>query len=262
MVPKKVFFTNGVGKHKEKELIDDYCKSKNRLIFLDYDGTLIRFFDRPEDAKPTDDILDVLEKLASDKKNELVIISGRARKTIDEWFDIDMSFVAGHGAWTKEGRGEWEKAKNLNDSDWKSKVRPIFEKYVETTPGSLIEEKDFSLAWHFRGVDSTTSHKRARTLVKELEFVHSMNLQLLDVSEVVEVMNAGVDKSTAALHWIEKPGWDFILAIGDDWTDENTFSVLPAAAYSIKVGPLPSQARFRMESPDMVMKFLKKLIEA
>jgi trehalose 6-phosphate synthase/phosphatase len=246
---------------KEKELIEDYRKSKKRLIFLDYDGTLIRFFDRPEDAKPTREILDVLEKLGSDEKNEVVLISGRSRKDIDDWFDIDMSFVGGQGAWTKERRGEWKKAKNLNESDWKSKVRPILEKYVETTPGSLIEEKDFSLAWHFRGVDPEISLKRPRELVEELKFVHSMNLQLLDVNNVIEVMNAGIDKSTAALRWIKKKEWDFILAIGDDWTDENTFSVLPIIAYSIKVGPRPSQARFTLDSPPFVLWLLKELVK-
>ena len=244
---------------KEKELIEDYRKSKERLIFLDYDGTLVPFFDRPEDAWPRREVLDILEKLASDEKNEVILISGRSRNNLEDWFDIDLSFVAGQGAWTKERRGEWKKAKNLNDSDWKSKVRPIFEKYVETTPGSLIEEKDFSLAWHFRGVDSGLSLERPRKLVEELEFVHSMNLQLLNVSEVIEVMNAGIDKSTAALHFVEKRDWDFIMALGDDWTDEDTFSVLPPTAYTIKVGARPSQARFSLDSYPFVLWLLKEL---
>lgn len=247
---------------KEKELIEDYRKSSQRLIFLDYDGTLVSFFDRPEDAKPTHEILDILKKLASDEKNEVVLISGRGRKNIAKWFDIDINInlVAGHGAWMKEKGGDWEKTKNLN-TDWKEEIRPILEKYTDITPGSFIEEKDFSLAWHYRGVSSDLSLSRPRELVDELEFVYSMNLQLLDVNNVVEVMNAGIDKSTVASRFVEKKEWDFIMALGDDWTDEDTFSVLPIKAYSIKVGPRPTQARFSLDSYPFVLWLLKELVE-
>jgi trehalose 6-phosphate synthase/phosphatase len=245
---------------KEKELLKDYLKSRKRLIFLDYDGTLVRFFDRPEDAKPTDEILDVLEKLASDEKNEVVLISGRSREDIDDWFDIDMSLAAGHGTWLKEKGGDWKKEKYLSD-DWKEEVRPIFEKYVDTTPSSFIEEKDFSLAWHFRMIEPDLALERPRELVEELKFMDDLNLQLMQVNEVIEVMDACVDKSTAALHFLEKKEWDFILAMGDDWTDEDTFSVLPEDAYTLKVGARPSQARFTIDSPPFVLKLLKKLAD-
>jgi trehalose 6-phosphate synthase/phosphatase len=245
---------------KEKELLEDYRKSNQRLILLDYDGTLTPFFDKPEDARPTDEVLDVLGKLASNEKNEVILISGRSRENIEDWFDIDMSFVAGHGVWMKEKGGDWEGIKDLSN-DWKSDIRPIFEKYVDITPGSFIEEKDFSLAWHFRAVDSELSLSRPRGLIDELKFIHSMNLQILEVNEVIEVMNAGVDKSTAASRWVEKKNWDFILAMGDDWTDEDTFSVLPQTAYSIKVGPRPSQARFSLDSYPFVLWLLKELVK-
>lgn len=243
---------------KEKELVDDYRKSKERLILLDYDGTLVPFFDRPEDARPNDDVLEVLEKLASDEKNELVLISGRGRENIDDWFKTDINFVAGHGVWMKERGGEWEKAKHLS-SDWKREVRPVLEKYVDSTPGSFIEEKDFSLAWHFRMVNPELSLTRPRELVDDLKFIHSRNLQMMDVNEVIEVMSAGVDKSTATSKWLKKKEWDFIMAIGDDWTDEDTFSVLPKTAYTIKVGPRPSQARFNLDSYPFVLWLLKEL---
>lgn len=245
---------------KEKELVRDYRESSQRLILLDYDGTLTPFFDKPEDAKPSDGVLDVLEKLASDEKNEVVLISGRGRENINEWFDIDMGYVAGHGIWVKEKNRGWEKAKRLS-ADWKSKVRPIFEKYVDITPGSFIEEKGFSIAWHFRRVDSELSLTRPGELVDDLKFIHSLNLQMLEVNEVIEVMNAGVNKSTAASRFLEKKDWDFILAIGDDWTDEDTFSVLPKTAYTIKVGPRPSQARFSLDSYPFVLWLLKELVE-
>ena len=83
----------------------------------------------------------------------------------------------------------------------------------------------------------------------------------MNVNEVIEVMNAGVDKSIATLRFLEKSDWDFIMAIGDDWTDEDTFSVLPKTAYSIKVGARPTQARFSLDSVPFVLWLLRRLID-
>jgi trehalose 6-phosphate synthase/phosphatase len=245
---------------KEKELIKDYRKSTQRLILLDYDGTLVPFFDKPEDARPGSEVLELLEKLASDKKNEVILISGRSRDDIDNWFDVDMSYVAEHGVWMKEKNGGWEKSVPLN-ADWKSEVRPVFEKYVDKTPGSFIEEKAFSLAWHFRRIDPELMLTRPGELVDDLKFIHSLNLQMMEVNEVIEVMNAGVDKGRATSRWLKKKEWDFILALGDDWTDEDTFSILPKTAYTIKVGPRPSQARFSVDSYPFVLWLLKEFVK-
>ncbi len=65
-------------------------------------------------------------------------------------------------------------------------------------------------------------------------------------NKVVEVRNAGVDKGTAALHFLSKNRFDFVLAVGDDSTDEDSFRVVPETAYSIKIGITQSYARFNL----------------
>jgi trehalose 6-phosphate synthase/phosphatase len=245
---------------KEKELVSDYRESNKRLILLDYDGTLTPFFDRPEDASPTEDVLKLLEKLAADPKNELVLISGRSRNNIEKWFEINASYVAGHGAWIKEKGKGWEIIEPLRN-DWKKEIRPILERYVDRTPGSSIEEKKFSLAWHYRNVDPESRLDRIAELADDLKIIASLNLQILEENHVIEVINAGINKGRAASRWTGKKDWDFILAMGDDWTDEDTFSVLPKTAYTIKVGPRPSQARFSLDSYPFVLWLLKELVE-
>jgi trehalose 6-phosphate synthase/phosphatase len=54
--------------------------------------------------------------------------------------------------------------------------------------------------------------------------------------------------------------WDFILALGDDWTDEDIFKILPPSAYSIKVGFKTTQARFYIESTEVCRNLLRELI--
>ncbi len=245
-------------KNKTK-LVSDYRKSKQRLILLDYDGTLIPFFERPEEARPGDYILKLLETFAMEPGNEVVLISGRDRDTMEKWFSMNMSYAAEHGAWIKEKGKEWETIAPLNN-DWKENIRPILELYVDRIPGSFIEEKEFSIAWHYRKADLGSGVEGARELADNL-VAAGPDLHVLEENKVVEVVSAGINKGIVASYWIEKKEWDFVLAMGDDQTDEGVFDVLPKTAYSIKVGPGPSQARFNLGSPLSVLSLLKEFVE-
>lgn len=245
-----------------RKLINDYRKAERRLLLLDYDGTLIPFSGKPGDTRPDDDLLKLLEKLSTNKKNEVVLISGRDKDTLERWFgNLNLGFASEHGAWIKDKKNKkWETLEPLT-SDWKDKMRPILEQYTDRTPGSFIEEKDFSLVWHYRRSNPELSAMRAGELVDELvNFTANLGLQVLEGSKVVEIKNAGINKGRAALRWMEKEKWDFILAIGDDHTDEDVFEVLPERAYSIKVGLGPSLARFNLRSSGDVVSLLKELI--
>lgn len=247
------------------KLVSDYRKSKRRLLLFDYDGTLVPFFGKPEEAKPSNEILKLLKKLAEDQKNEVVLISGRDKDTLESWFgNLNLSLVAEHGVWLKEsvrppGGKEWELIEPLT-SDWKEKIRPILELHVDRTPGSFIEEKNFSLAWHYRKADLGLSLMRARELMDNLiNLTANLNLEVLEGNKVIEVKNAGINKSRVTLRWISKKSWDFILAVGDDWTDEDIFAVLPDEAYSLKVGLTPTKAKFNLNSVMDVRLLLKDL---
>ena len=74
--------------------------------------------------------------------------------------------------------------------------------------------------------------------------------------------NTNINKGQAALKWVQKKTWDFILAIGDDVTDEDIFKVLPARARSIKVGFSTTAAKFNLRSPSQVISLLKEIIKS
>jgi len=244
-----------------KKLIDDYVKSANRLILLDYDGTLVPFRKRPQEARPDAELLTLLQALAQHPQNEVVIISGRGRDTLDKWFeDLKVDLVGEHGAWIKEKETAWEIIEPLK-KDWKKQIRPTLELYVDRTPGSFIEEKEFSLIWHYRKVDPELASVRAKELENVLlHITTNLPLEVVKGNKVIEVKNAGIHKGRAVLHWISKKKWDFILAIGDDVTDEDMFAVLPESAYSIKVGLGSSQAKFNLDSVTDIRLLLKQLV--
>jgi trehalose 6-phosphate synthase/phosphatase len=244
----------------QRRLTRDFQNSAKALLLLDYDGTLVPFSPKPAQAVPGARLLKLLEKLSKNHRTEAVIISGRDKNTLEEWFGgLNLGLVAEHGVWIKEKGGGWETIETLT-SDWKKEVHPILESWVDRTPGSFVEEKEFSLVWHYRKASPRLGELRARELINNLSnTVASLNLQLLEGNKVVEVKNAGINKGRAALRWISREKWDFILALGDDWTDEDTFKALPSTAWSIKVRFGTSAARFSLSSPSEATSLLRRL---
>lgn len=177
----------------------------------------------------------------------MIINSGRDRKTLDDWFaNLEIGLVAGHGVWLKPKGEDWKLIKPL-ENGWKPNLLPLLEVYVDRLPGSFIEEKEFSLAWHYRACQPELASVRAKELVDYLvDFSSSRDLQVLHGNKVVEIRCAGVNKGTAALFWLSKGEYDFVLAVGDDWTDEDLFRVLPEKAYSIRVGIGHTYTRFNL----------------
>jgi trehalose 6-phosphate synthase/phosphatase len=242
----------------KKKLLRDYARAPKRLLLLDYDGTLIPFFGKPEEAQPGGELTQLLERLSADPKNEVVLLSGRAKETLEEWFGaLDIGLVAEHGVWIKEKN--WEMIEPLTEH-WKQEIRPILELYMDRTPGALIEEKDFSLVWHYRKASPELSAIRARELIDELvTLTANLNLQILEGSKVVEIKNSGINKGRAALRWIAREQWGFLMAVGDDRTDEDMFEVIPGRGYSLKVGLSSSLARFNLKSHEDVLSLLGEL---
>jgi len=245
-----------------KKLVNEYKKSSKRLFLLDYDGTLVGFAGKPEKAGPDKKLGSLLKALASEPKNEVVIISGRDKATLDYWLGgLNASLIAEHGAWIKEKDSEWQVIEPLRN-DWKDTIRPILELYTDRTPGSFIEEKDYSLVWHFRRSDPELAYLRSQELRDAvLNLTANLDIGVFEGSKILEVKNIGISKGQAAELWLTRQDWDFVLAAGDDYTDEDLFAVLPANAYSIKVGYSISKARFNLDSVYELRLLLEELIK-
>jgi trehalose 6-phosphate synthase/phosphatase len=244
------------------QLLGDYQAAKQRLILLDYDGTLVGFHPNPQRAEPGQELRLLLASLAALPNTRVVIISGRDKGTLERWLgDLPLDFIAEHGVWLRTAGEEWELFHPMNN-DWKRDMRPVLELYVARTAGSFIEEKDYSLVWHYRRVDNDLGVVRARELLSHLSFMTAnTDLQVMEGNKVLEIKSAGINKGTAAGRWLERYNPDFTLALGDDRTDEDTFRALPSTAYTIRVGTgARSLARFNLASPMEVRKLLRKLL--
>jgi trehalose 6-phosphate synthase/phosphatase len=243
-------------------LVGAYRKAKKRLLLLDYDGTLVPFAPTPMDATPTAESLELLKQLTADPNNNVVVISGRDKKTMEDWLSLPgVNFIAEHGAFTRRYGDEWRAAPMDIDS-WKPFVEPIIEKHAKKIARSLIEEKEASVAWHFRMADKReVAAVRAELMDELLPLVANSNVQIVWGEEAVEVKNAGVTKGFAIRELIDDGDYDFILAAGDDVTDEDMFVALDRSAYRIKVGNQPSEADYRVADSEAFTQLLQRLLQ-
>jgi len=237
-------------------------EAQKRVLFFDYDGTLQKFFDAPHDATPDENLYKILDALSAIPNTTLVLISGRDKETFNKWFGHKpYNLIAEHGAWRKLQNESWV-AKETENVEWKETIRPVLESYVDRTPGSLIEEKTFSLVWHYRKTDIELGILRALELKEDVSgLIINHNLEILEGSKVVEIKTIGINKGAAAKQFLSKHNADVILAIGDDWTDEFLFKELPQDAITIKVGADNTIARYYIDNYIEVRKFLQTIIQ-
>ncbi len=257
---QREFYVSKLSESVQQELIKNYSKSKKRLLLLDYDGTLVGFKGRPRQAGPDDEILDLLRNLSGDKKNNIVIISGRDKETLDDWLNsLNVSLVAEHGAWIKQQNRQWQ-CTQPHRATWKDSIRPILALYSDRTPGSAVEEKDFALVWHYRRADTELASIRVQELRDALvNLTENLDVGVFEGNKIIEIKNVGVNKGRAVEFWMGNQKWEFLLAAGDDYTDEEMFRALPNGAYSIKVGLSISNARFQVDTLNDIRLLLKEL---
>ncbi|MCG8582540.1 MAG: bifunctional alpha,alpha-trehalose-phosphate synthase (UDP-forming)/trehalose-phosphatase [Bacteroidales bacterium] len=257
---QKEFLVKKISSGVFNEINAKYKKAAKRAIFLDYDGTLTAFHKNPQEATPNEELYDILNRLIADKKNTVTIISGRDRYTLEKWFaDVPINLICEHGVWLRKYGEEWQTLTQVNN-DWMPIIRPVLERFVDRTPGSFIEEKNYSLVWHYRKAEPEQSLIRANELKDELlDLVGNLNLEIMEGSKVIEVKSGGINKGIAANKFINNEQFEYLMAMGDDWTDEYMFKELPSEAITVKVGIQRTSANYKLESVDAVRKFLRNL---
>lgn len=242
----------------ELQIFNHYASSQKRLILLDYDGTLTPLARLPHLAFPSEDLIKLLQSLAEDSRNDIVLVSGRPIAVLEKWFgELPISLVAEHGAFHKKRGKDWLQTVPVNAS-WKTEVMQVLTLFTERCHGTFVEEKTLSLAWHYRNAEKELGFLRSRELINALvELSSHLNFQIIEGNKVIEARARGVDKGIAASIWLREKVRDFVIAIGDDRTDEDMFKVIPDKYYSIRVGLTPSAAKYNLKHQKDVISLLR-----
>lgn len=241
------------------QIADAYRKASRRLLLLDYDGTLVPLASRPHEAAPENDLRALLNELAGDSTNSVIVVSGRRATDLERWLGQipQLGLAPEHGArWRLPGSLTWQG--RTAETEWKTKIRPILEHFVDRTPGSFIEEKEFALVWHYRNAEAEFGDWLATELVAMLEgMLAETELRAYPGKKIVEIKPMWANKGSFVNELLPLySDASFIMGVGDDQTDEDLFSRLPDSAWSVHVGSGPTKARFSVADTAHVRKLL------
>lgn len=242
-------------------LAKDYKAAERRLILLDYDGTLKSFVASPSRslAHPSSRVRRAIRKMTDNKKNRVIIVSGRPKNILESFFETKgLGLIAEHGGWVFDA-GSWVKY-SLTPKKWKKPIKSILEKYSSRTPGSIVEEKDFALVWHYRNVSPDLAFVRKEELKMDLQSqLSDSDIGVFEGNKIVEIKPNNMHKGAIVTELLSQNKWDFIMAIGDDYTDEDMFRALPERSYTIRVGGGDTVARYQLKNVDEVINLLSNL---
>ncbi len=246
-----------------QRLLQESARAQKIELMLDYDGTLVPFAEHPDQATPDEGLIRLLGDLASLARVRVHLVSGRSRETLGRWFEgMPMSLHAEHGFWRREpGEASWQPC-IVPRLDWMDDVITLLESWVERFPGTHIEHKTSSLAWHYRLAQAGVGERTVRALRGEARTILERHaLELLEGAKVIEFRIAGVHKGMAFTPEMNTED-TLVVAIGDDRTDEDLFAALPPSGLSIRVGQGPSRATYRLANPQAVRALLRAFHQA
>jgi trehalose 6-phosphate synthase/phosphatase len=233
-------------------------------LLLDYDGTLVPLARSPEAATPDEALRQLLAALAAAPRIRVDIVSGRSREPLEAWFgQLPIGLWAEHGFWHRTGPGQSWIASAIPTPDWQDRVRPMLEQFVASTPGSRLEVKTASLAWHFRRAQREHGIRQAHELRMLLGSAFSNQpWGVFEGKKVIEVRLRASDKATVAAKVMSDgvPGMA-VVAIGDERTDEDLFIALPEASVKVAVGPPSPHAPFFVKDYQEVRRLLWSLLD-
>jgi trehalose 6-phosphate synthase/phosphatase len=253
-----------IGPHAA-EIERRFATAAQRALLLDYDGTLREIMRDPDHAVPTREIKELLRDLAGLPGTEVHVVSGRRWQTLQAWFGgLPLSLCAEHGFMARpRGAQAWE-AQEVVDLSWMREIRDLLERVTDEVPGSLIEPKNCSIAWHYRMADFDYGVWRARELLGLLEhYLKGKPVHVLHGNRVLEIRARGVDKGAYVRRATSRlPAGAFLLCAGDDQTDEDMYKALPPEAVTINVGGGRGGHRFVIETPLRLRALLRRLLAA
>lgn len=247
--------------HFATSLIDE-AGERQLLLVLDYDGTLMPICQHPDNAVISSTIRSIIEKLIQ-AGIDIVILSGRSRAFLATQFKgLSVYLAAEHGAEFFD-KHSWRCLANQNQLAWLAPTQEIISYYAQRVPQSVIESKNFGIAWHYRRSPAVLAKLKALELSEALERkLSGIPARLVHGNKVVEACAIEAHKGNF-LHWFLERYKDqpFAIVAGDDLTDEDMFEVAQKREMiSIKVGLGMSGAKYRLPKQTDVQQLLLALL--
>jgi trehalose 6-phosphate phosphatase len=249
------------------QITDKINKTDKIVLFLDYDGTLVYFKNKPQEVVTPNEIKTVLSHLIQIQKFTIVIVTGRSLYDIKKLLDIDeLSFVALHGLQIELSNAKsyiWEPTDDIRKI--LKNIKNLTEKKFQNKKGIYFEDKELTFALHYRMLAKEKIKDVVERFIELVKAVDTNNkLDILHGSKVIEIRPEGWNKGKAveliSSNMISKN--TLPIYIGDDTTDEEAFRYIDNQGITIFVSNNTNRstiAQYWLRNPDEVLNFLKSL---
>lgn len=235
-----------------------YTASARRILFLEYEGTLVE----NADALLEGMFETVLAALHEDSRNNTVILSDLSMTDLNSRLNrIPVTLVAESGGFIRNPYGQWQNVGGFYLL-WKEPVVTALRRVADSYPGTTVEEKHFSVKWTFNNGLNHISEKDRRQLFVALRMLSTQyDVPMIETPGDVEYRTAGITKGKFVASWLNLNGpCDFILAIGNDKSDEDMFDSIGRTYLTVRVGhSTGSKARYYVDSRAEVLSLLRSL---
>lgn len=253
--------------HRRFEVIGEIVKGNRIFIFCDNDGTLTPIKSTPEQAIPDSEVIELVRSFTKLPFIYFTLVTGRPKNYCDMYFrDLPINIFAEHGSFFKSSNHQnWKSFINSDDfSQLKEELLIVFKMFVNSVPGSHIEEKANSLVWHYRQSEPHFADNQAKALIASLQqLLQNTPYMPHGGKKLVEVRNRQANKGQAIEYILEKYSWqkgDIIITVGDDTTDEDMYKIHSEVNISIHVGRPHFKAKYCLNSPYDLKLYLQELL--
>jgi trehalose-phosphatase len=243
------------------------CQTFAQLFLcLDYDGTLAPIVTRPEDSRPTAELLALLAALVKRPNVTVAIVSGRSLADLRALLPLPgLAYVGTHGCEVGAVDG---KTRVLVPGAVVSlaiaRLRQDFAPILVDTPGLFLEDKRYALALHYRLAQPQDAWAIDAFLAAVREYQRKgITLEVIHGKKVIEVRPVGSSKGKAVQFLLAGEHANTLpIYIGDDVTDEEAFTALSERGLTIVVADPPrmSAAQYYLLDTREVIRFLSTLI--
>ena len=242
---------------------------KPRILFLDYDGTLVPIAKQPEEALMSANTKNILKKLTQHNQIKIIILSGRQKKFLFSQFrsfKVDLAWEHGAAFYSHKSK-KTTSLLHSNIQSWYPMAFNIMSSYASHVPESHVEKKQYSISWHYRNSPQEFATFQANKLAEELNIgLANLPVTIIHGKKIIEVKAIEANKGSFIKWYLSQKNintFSYLLAIGDDKTDEDMFQSLPHDnGFSVKVGEPPTLAKYTIRSQEFVNSFLSEIEKA
>ena len=233
---------------------------RNWCFFMDIDGTLLEFAERPDAVTADAEVKAILRDLQAIAAGAVALISGRPIADIDRLFAPLRFPAAGqHGIERRGHAGDLHihEAPAARLQDAVKKLERLIAKYS----GLVFENKGATLALHYRLAPHLAPE--AERIMRELHDDLGSEFELQSGKMLVEIKPSGKDKGTAIAEFMDEAPFRgrTPVFIGDDLTDEYGFALVNRrGGHSVKVGAGTSAANWRLADAQAVRAWLRAIV--